>query len=218
MDRVQARRSRLFRLDLSQAAVTGRSLILDIPSLGSVSLPSGIAEIRIGEEWGTPFLMQAVFPPEDSGTELLSINEAMLGSIVIPAGAGRLRIRSSTSFTVILAEGREHIGFDGAFTETPAGGTGQTGKGRFSIVLVMPSTIKTFSGSLPECRTLYCYAEFPPTASGDGYNCFPCLETVYVPEGSEEAWEEAWFNYCPARFRPLPRSKRTMEAFMNNFL
>jgi hypothetical protein len=72
------------------------------------------------------------------------------------------------------------------------------------FTLVIPSTLREFTGSLPGCREIYCYGDSPPLAADFQENRFPDLETVYVPAGREQVYEEAWFNYTPAGFLPLP--------------
>jgi hypothetical protein len=188
--------------------------------LGAIHLPSGIADVRIGLDGGTPFLLEVDLPCSGTGTEKLAITGAFT-RIVIPSDAGIIQLRSSSEFTAILAEGRSSV----EFITAADGSTGNyigAGESRWDwrgaappFTLVIPSTLREFTGSLPGCKTIYSYTPVPPLANDVREYRFPDLETVYVPLGSEAAYEESWFNYTSARFMPLPPSQRTIDAFMD---
>jgi hypothetical protein len=80
---------------------------------------------------------------------------------------------------------------------------------------------------------LYCYAPVPPAYQppadyarilrGAGYSssfseadtqlCLDIVKTIYVPAGSEKAYEDAWFNYTAAEFKPIPANLATIDTW-----
>jgi hypothetical protein len=43
--------------------------------------------------------------------------------------------------------------------------------------------------------------------------CFENVKTIYVPAGSEKAYEDAWFNYTAAEFKPIPANLATIDKW-----
>ncbi|MDR3145061.1 MAG: hypothetical protein LBU21_02180 [Treponema sp.] len=195
------------------------SFKIEAPRLGAIHLPPGIADVQIGREGGTPFLLEVGLPESGLGTEKLLITGAFT-QIVIPSDAGTIQLRSSNDFTAILAEGRtsmEFITVTGGTTGNFIGASENLWTWREKdplFTLVIPSTLREFTGQLPGCQEIYSYASSPPLATDFQEYRFPDLQTVYVPAGSELAYEEAWFNYTSADFMPLPPSRGTIESFM----
>lgn len=190
--------------------------------LGAVSLPPGIADVRIGLEGGTPYLLDVDLPPAGLGSARLSITGAFT-RILVPADAGLIQLRSSNEFVAILAEGRTTIEFiTGTGSAVDTGNyiglsenpwMGGWSRKKPSFTLVIPSTLEEFTGRLPGCEEIYSYASLPPRALDQQEYRFPDLKTVYVPAGTEESYEEAWFNETSATFMPLPSSKESIGAF-----
>jgi hypothetical protein len=83
--------------------------------------------------------------------------------------------------------------------------------------LVFPSTLTEFSEYTRTCEEIYSYAATPPVASDGGSGQFSDVKTVYVPAGSEKAYEEAWFNYTSAEIKPHPKNMQTVDQFIQNW-
>jgi hypothetical protein len=176
--------------------------------------------VRIGLEGGTPFLLEADLPESGLGTEKLFITGAFT-RITVPSDAGVIQLRSSNEFTAVLAEGRSAMefitdtsGLTGNFIGASENRWGwRADNPRVLFTLVIPSTLREFTGALPGCKEIYSYADVPPMAADFQEYRFPDLAVVYVPAGSEPVYEEAWFNYTSAAFKPLPPSRGTIGSF-----
>jgi hypothetical protein len=105
-----------------------------------------------------------------------------------------------------------------------------------TVKYVLPSTLKSFFvfvegwAKLSGITELYCYAPTPPVyqppadharvnygffqfSEANTQLCLDSVKTVYVPAGSEKAYEDAWFNYTGAEFKPLPAALSTIDKW-----
>jgi hypothetical protein len=89
-----------------------------------------------------------------------------------------------------------------------------------------------------DVKTIYCYAATPPVyelsvsarnefkserymseSEVEAYIkdksklCLGNVKTIYVPAGSEKAYEDAWFTYTSAEFKPIPAALSTVDKW-----
>jgi hypothetical protein len=209
---------RLIKIDFSEAEVPA-VFVFDSAGIGSLSLPSGLTELKIGLLSGTPFLLEIEFPKSGEASSLPGLEKLLITGafyrVVIPANAGKIDIRSSNNFAAVFAEDRTSIDFTGTANFNSNRWRWRTQNPFFTVAL--PSTLLEISGTLTGCEELYSFAVEPPLATERGINQFPDLKTVYVPAGSEESYEEAWFNFTAAEFKTLPPGMLSMEQFIENW-
>jgi hypothetical protein len=87
-------------------------------------------------------------------------------------------------------------------------------------------------------QTIYCYAATPPVyelsvsfrnelksmgsfseadmaeyIESNAQLCLENVKTIYVPAGSEKAYEDAWFTYTSAEFKPIPAAFATIDKW-----
>jgi hypothetical protein len=218
------KKPQLFRLDFSSASfetkIDGENgLSIDTNGLGSITLPKGIEDVRIGLYDGTPFLLD-VNLPVDTGTKKLTIIGAFT-KIVVPSNVQNISVRSSNNFVAILNDGMKTVELTSDYGDTAFSYNSAT---RWNwrtqnplYTLVLPSSLSQFTGHSNACEEIYSYASIPPVAGDNNQNQFPNLKTVYVPAGSEKAYGDAWFNYTGAEFKPLPADFQTIEQLSANW-
>jgi hypothetical protein len=134
---------------------------------------------------------------------------------------------------VVVKEGKESINL---------AAIGYNEVKNIQAALVLPSTLKSFCvvkdnytrGLGRSITELYCYALAPPAyritdainkawrkdSSTDfpfdpsnAAQCFKDVKTIYVPAGSEKAYEDAWFNYTAAEFKPIPADLAAIDKW-----
>jgi hypothetical protein len=94
-----------------------------------------------------------------------------------------------------------------------------------TIRMVLPSSTREFlivddyrDNKGPKAlNELYCYAAEPPIWKkvGDGNPMLPLeyVKTIYVPADSVKTYEDAWFNYTGAEFKPIPANYATIDKW-----
>jgi hypothetical protein len=210
------KKPQLFKIDLS-AANLGSSLTFDTVGLGSIILPQGLSDVRIGLYGdGTPFLLEIILPETECGTNKLELNGAFT-QVIIPEDAGEVMIRSSNNVAIIVNPYREVIHFPGSGAFGVNTKRWNWRKQNSMSTLVLPHTLANFTGSVHNCEEIYSYAMEPPLAADGGKNQFPNAKTVYVREEVLRAYEEAWFNYTAAEFKPMPQNMEEIEDFIKNW-
>jgi hypothetical protein len=184
-------------------------------AVGSLTLPRGLKTI----DWrynsnDTIMLLEFNLPSVDSGIESLWVIGAFAQIIIAPDIKEIVGVKSSNNFSAVIYEGRDSIDIS-AFG--PSGNIWGWRNQASRFVFAFPSTLTEFTGSADGCEEMYCYSKTPPLAGDGGKNQFQNVKTIYVPAGSEKVYEEAWFNYTGAEFKPLPKNMTTIDSFIKNW-
>ena len=232
----------LVKLDLAGTTGLVQLGILDTSGIGSLLLPEGLTTIPHNSisffnllELQLPESLQSF-----SGVGLT--RETTLPKIVFPAAcnldgiswSGDLYTTRGDIFgTIVLKDGHRSVNFGGFRRESfTVEGTGR---------IVLPPSLESFfvvvsTGGPREATQLrgiteiYSYAVEPPLyripdLHRANYNyLFDNIDekargslnsvlTVYVPAGSESVYENAWFNYTAAEFKPIPANMATIDRW-----
>jgi hypothetical protein len=109
------KKSRLFKIDFSGATLSN-SLTFDAVGIGSLVLPKGLSDVRIGLYGSeTPFLLEIILPENECGTDTMELNGTFT-KVIILEGAGEVMIHSSNNVAIIVNQYREKMAFPGSGT------------------------------------------------------------------------------------------------------
>ncbi|GHV55974.1 hypothetical protein AGMMS49579_19940 [Spirochaetia bacterium] len=198
-----ANTNQLFRLDFSGTAFSGNSLSVDdgfrLKNLGAITLPKGVRKLNESVFADAVNLIEIELPESLKYIYGYAFQNTAYTKIVIPSKSyiDAYCLQSRHPSTVVLREGRRTISAYAFYgTMVP-------------FELVIPPSFKTFAdGTFEKCEVIYSYASTPPKGSD---NCLRDAKTIYCPD--PKVYEDAWFNYTMAEFKPLPSDHPTIESW-----
>jgi hypothetical protein len=196
-----------------------------IASISSIVLPEGITKIEMMAFEENVFLSDFNLPDTLELIDSHAFLNTSFIKLVIPPNVelndrDQLIFSSIFPYLLVFKTGREDINLGDYKTKSKRE---IDGKG---LTLVLPASIKKIFGrSNDKFEEIYCYSTTPPILEpkepGYYYSKEPTgsdtlgnkIKAIYVPQGSEKVYEEAWFNYTSAEFKPIPSSLSSYDSW-----
>jgi hypothetical protein len=242
MEDAYATKKQLFRLDLSATGITALPDSCFYPSvtspyLGEVALPEGIKQIG-RSAFANQYNLYAINLPNSlEDIDVYGLSNIWLPKVVVPlkldlvgnAANGNKRVSDLPQFGRYRDKETTYVFQDGVTTMNLA--MFDPDEYENTAKYVLPPSLKSFFvyrsidwAKLMGITELYCYAPTPPVyqpsagfpsgfREADAHLCLDSVKTIYVPAGSEKAYEDAWFNYTGAEFKPLPVALSTIDQW-----